>query len=184
MKCEAVALSIEIKKSNNKNEKFHFNEVMLQAVLSGLSIAYQEVFIWQAGNHLAVWVVGDSADLLIHSFTHHKIHYKKVELLEGARANELLMQIAEGTAWNDCSIIDKLESFTRAYQLSSELNCLGSILFPLMTEGDSLLRTNAFILGSLNSWSHGNKIGTGRDTALADKIQIDSKSLFYRFSFN
>lgn len=184
MKSAAIALSIEIKDSKNNNDKFHFNDIMLQAVLSGLSIVYSEVFIWQTGNHLAVWVVGDNTDLLLQSFTHHRIHYKKIQLLEGTPAQDLLEQIAGGRAWSDCSMTDKLESFHRAYQLSSELDCLGSTLFPMMSKGDSLLRNHSFITGAVNSWTFGNKKGTEADSLLSEKIQISNSNLFYRFSVN
>lgn len=184
MRPEAIALSIEIKEPKNKNDRFHFNEVMLHAVLSGLSIVYSEVFIWQTGNHLAVWVVGDNTDLLVQSFTHHRIHYKKIQLLEGEQASQLLNQIAEGKMWNDCSMVEKLESFHKAYQLSTELDCLGSTLFPLMTKGDSILRSHTFITGASNSWSYENKKGNQSNSFLSDRIQISSKDLFYRFCVN
>jgi hypothetical protein len=184
MRAKTFALVIEIKPSENKTEDFSFNNIMLLAILSGLSAVYKEVFLWPAKNHLAVWVVGNDDQLLIQAFLHHQPHFKKMQLLHGPRAEELFMGIVAGKQWNDCSTVAKLESLTQGFDLSKKLECLGPLLFPMVAGGQAFLSESFMICGSRNSWSFNDDKAKDENSYLSPRIQIKSKDLFYRFCVN
>jgi hypothetical protein len=184
MKTETIALVIEIKESGNKTDDFSFNNIMLLAALSGLSAVYKEVFLWPAKNHLAVWVVGNDNQLLIQAFLHHKDHFKKMQLLHGSKAEELFVSIVAGKNWNDCSTVAKLESLNQGFELSKKLECLGPLLFPMVTGGRAFLSESFMICGSRNSWSYPDHKSKDDNSYLSSRIQIRSKDLFYRFCVN
>ncbi len=183
MKKEIISLSVAIKKERGKGEQFQFNETMIHAILSGLSVVYDEVFIWSSKNRLGVWVVGNSSDFLVQAFLHHRNQFKSIEILEGRDSIQLLNEIALGTKWNEIGVLSKLGSLYRAHALSSELNSLGVNLQPLVVEALSILSENPSVTGSRNSW-----VSTSAEkqssTMSKNIVQIAFPDLFYRFSIN
>jgi hypothetical protein len=173
-----ICLSIEIKREKSKAPQFYFNETMVQAMLSGLTVVYDEVFIWSCQNRLAVWAVGDHSDFLVQAFVHHRSKFKTIQLLEGDLAVDHFQSIVDGKKWPAISTITKLETILKAFELSESLNSLSQQLHPLVFKGISSLRESPVVTGSRNSWTSSGK------SFLSGITEIRSTDLFYRFSIN
>src|SRR5258706_11237630 len=142
---ETIALEIEIR-TYRKRKVLCFDRSMLDVVISGLSAVYKEAFVWLVGNHLMIWVVGNSSEFLVNAFIHHSDSYKKISLVSGTDADKLFDNIVQGKMWGDCSLMIKFHTLQRAYELSTGLHCLSAILHPMVSRGLTLF--NDYLLNA------------------------------------
>jgi hypothetical protein len=181
---ETIVLEIELRNTGKSKESFCFNDTMLSAAMSGLSVIYEEVFIWAVGNHIAVWAVGQDSDFLVHAFLHHREHFKKIKVKTGEEAKELFASIVNGEAWKECNLLNKLSSIESANELSADMDCLKTNLGQMVSEGLSVLTNNPVISSGKNSWSYNaekkNKAKSHKDVIMS----VKSPDLFYRFCIN
>jgi hypothetical protein len=175
-----LGLEIEIRKTKNQND-FRFNETMVQAVLAGLSVVYDEVFIWSVNNHLGVLTTEGSPEFLYHTFTHHHSYFKKMEVMSNYQAKKFIDNACAGTIWKDCSKPAKLNSFQYAYDLSITENCVKEVLRPILESGLTALQENPIITSAQNSWHKMEDESEGDTIA---QLRIKSPNLFYRFCIN
>lgn len=180
MKKEIISLEIEIR-HRRAGEDFRFNDTMLQAVLSGLNVLYEEIFIWSLSNHLAIWAVGGSSELLTRAFLHHRQHYKKIKIETGPKAERLLYDIVEGNTWIDHSSLEKLQSLEQGFALSCGQDSLGANLRPLFADGLGILKADSLVAGAKNSWHKWDGSSISNDVQV---VAIKSPDLFYRFCIN
>lgn len=181
---ETIVLEIELKGNEKSKESFHFNDTMLSAAMSGLSVIYEEVFIWAVGNHVAVWAVGQSSDFLVRAFLHHREHFKSLKVKTGEEAKDLFASIVNGEAWKECNLLNKLSSIESANELSADMDCLKNNLGQMVSEGLSVLNNNPVISSGKNSWSY-NADKKSKVTANKNAIMsVQSPDLFYRFCIN
>lgn len=173
-----ICLSVEIKREKSKAPQFYFNETMVQAMLSGLTTVYDEVFIWSCQNRLTVLAVGEHTDFLVQAFVHHRNKFKTMQLLEGELAVENFQSIITGKKWPAISSTTKLETLLKAFELSESLNSLSSRLHPIVIKGISDLQESPIVTGGRNSWQSSGK------SFLSGITEIRSTDLFYRFSIN
>lgn len=173
-----MCLSIEIKTEKSKAPQFCFHATMVQALLSGLSTMYSEVFFWSCGKRAAVWVVGAQTDFLVQAFMHHRDKFKTIQLLDQSMAISLFQEITSGSRWPEKSLPDKLKSLYESYDAASCMGTLGHNLQAHVLKGISSLRENPAIAGGKNSWK------LPANAAWSSMVRIRSTDLFYRFSIN
>lgn len=179
MKTEIMALEIEVRQYKIEDNQFVFNDTMLHALQSGLSAIYPEVFIWSFNRHLIVLAAGDQPQFLLQAFIHHNQHYRKIKILNHDKALVAVNNVVKGKSWSDCNQLDKLNSLQYGIKLSGELESLGLLLSPIVTECATNLANHSFITGSRNSWSVRKS-----DQRNSDKVSIGLKDSFYRFCIN
>jgi hypothetical protein len=177
-------LVIEIRPSTNKQPLFYFNETMAQATFSGLTVVYNELFVWAVGNYFSIWAIGPNAAFLLKAFSHHQHHFKKIRLVRGDEAKQLFENIAAGEQWSECSIPSKLEALNHGYTLACELECLGNHLLPLVTAGRSLLQSHPFVTGAKYSWNFIKRRQHKERHLISKTVNIKNKDIFYRFCVN
>jgi len=181
---ETIVLEIELRDNGKSKESFRFNDTMLSAAISGLSVIYEEVFIWAVDNHVAVWAVGQSSDFLLNAFLHHRKHFKKLTVKTGEEAKELFASIVNGEAWRECNVLNKLSSIENANELSTELDCLKNNLRPMVSEGLSALNNTPVICSGKNSWSRVVNQKSRKKSQKDVIMSVKSPDLFYRFCIN
>ena len=173
------AISIEIDISAAAPGIEIFSQRTIHALLSGLSVVYEEVFIWSFRQYIIVWVVGDQADLLRSALAHHQRNFKSAEVIEGNKSIDCFMEIIDGSRWQDVSAVNKLSSLNEAYELAAKLNAVGLILTPMIANGLTKLTHHPSVTGARNSWHHAES-----KIKQPGIIKIRSSDMFFRFSVN
>ncbi len=183
-KNEIWALTIENKRSANGTQSFEFEPNFAQILLSGLHTIYAEVFVWSVNNRLALWVTGDDASFLMSAFMNHLGQFEKMQLLRGEKAQDHLSNIANGLAWQDCSMNDKLKNFKESYLYAHIHGQLGARLAPLIEENLKTQINNPLIAGWRGTRNSRKENKFNEQNLLVAGIQIESKEKFYRFCLN
>jgi hypothetical protein len=178
MKKETLALDIEVQYRGSDALSFSFNESTLRAIALELKTESEEVFVWNASNHVAVWVVGASADFVVSVFAQYQSHFIKMQLMDNTEAVKLFDNILEHNLWYNTSMTSKFEAFMQAYKLALEVQGLGPGLYPSVRESLNFFNNAPLVAASRNSWT------TSSTTKNYDKVTVKAKDLFYHFGIN
>ena len=175
-----ICLSVEIKREKSKAPQFLFNDTMVQAMLSGLSVVYDEVFMWACGRRMAIWIVGTHTDFLIQSCVHHRNKFKSIQLLVGDDAVQLMDKITNGDAWKDQNVVYKLSTLEEAYTIAEKTESIGIHLNELIRSGIDALKQLPVVSGAKNGWVK----ASDNSGIVSSEIDREFNSFFYRFSIN
>lgn len=179
MKANVLALSIELRRSMAEKDILVFSDERVRALLGGLSAVYEEVFVWADGNHVAVWVTGLHAEVLVQAFSHIKPKAKQWQLLQGDPAVALFEAIVVGAQWGRRGMAEKLFSLEHAGVLALESRCLGRVLGAMVEDGVQALRSQPLVIGAENGWIPASLL---RGSLHSQSIAFPA--LFYRYSLN
>lgn len=181
MRNKIVSVVLEYKNTDAKGETAFLNETTILAVLSGISIVYEELFLWNCGSHILVMAFGRDVQLLQKAFDHHRNHFQKVYVLDEAESVLYFNDVIEGRLWNDSSLMEKFVRLNEAFDLADTMNTLGLRLYPIVTSGLIKMRSNPKIAGARNSWIKASLKDAIRQPGI---VQIKSSDIFFRFSVN
>jgi len=175
MKSEIIALNLYVQ--GDENIPAFFNDKDVRALLAGLSVVYEEVFIWTNREQVAVWVKGKDAAMVCQAF---KRHYIKISnIYSGVYALKFFQSIMEGSEWTSTSSIEKLFQLDHARSLSNEAHALNSTLNNMVEEGIDSLTNRPVVFGLQNGWCY-----PSTEVKKERKTFIDFSSSFFRLSLN
>lgn len=176
-KSEIIALSIRLKEDQYTQHSVLFNDKDVRAFLAGLSLVYEEVFIWTNRNLVAVWVRGTDPVMICRAFQRHYVEI--LEMHKGEEAISFFHDIIDGNAWSETSSIDKLFQLDHARSLSYEVNALRSRLNVMVEEGIDSLTNRPVVFGLQNGWCN-----AASEVKKQRTVFMDFSSSLFRLSLN
>lgn len=177
MEPKLISLALEIKPSAGGS--FSFNETMIRAIMSGLSMKYSEIFIWAAKNRLAVWVMGCSnCEVLVNAFAQMK-RFMIMKTFTDEQAVHYFHQIINGNEWKDVSPIIKLNALHVGRLIARDHGTLGPVMQLMVADGLVYLRKKECISSARNSYTRSANVKNKKQV-----IDIVEPDLFYRFCVN
>lgn len=173
-----MALSIRLKADDCSPQAILFTDQDVRAFLAGLSVVYEEVFIWTNRNQVAIWVSGLDPIMICRAFQRHNVEI--LEMHKGQDAITFFHNIVEGKLWSETTSIDKLFQLDHARGLANEVQALRSSLKMIVASGINSLTNTPVVLGFQNGWSNTSSTAFKKKS----KIAIDFSSALYRLSMN
>lgn len=109
--------------------KTDFNDTQVHAYLAGLNTHYREVLIVCCAQHVLALARGNSATLLIHTFSSLMADVSMIKATETTKASEdLMLKVAKGERWREMDQNVIRLAVEVAITRAAESDCLGPYL--------------------------------------------------------